>query len=159
MAADQDPVLAVLEEAARGRSPAPDGGLQVLPAPAGPTQAVLAFTAHHVIAATIDEDVVRSRIDLSDLSAPMSAGFLLFLAGWLGKGPGALDVLLAAVDASGPAPDPLDLWPRADLADHLRVRRAGRYRPTMTVYADSPEGAFRGLVVVGQGFAGRWEMA
>ena len=156
---DTDPVLTILREAAFGRPPLADGGLDVLPPPPGPTQAVLAFTAHHVIAAAIDAEVVRSRIDPTDLSEPMSAGFLLFLSGWLGMKPGALDVLLAAVGPADPAIAPLTLWPRDDLTDHARVRRAVRYRPSTVVYADAPDGPIRGLVVVGQGLAGRWEMA
>jgi RimJ/RimL family protein N-acetyltransferase len=122
--------------------------------PPGPTQAIMAFTAHHVIAAEVDEDVVRTRLDPSDLSAPMSADFLLFLSGWLGRKAGALDVVLAA----NAKDDDLELWPRDDI-EHPRVDRASRYRPSTTVYADTPDGPFGGLVVIGQGFAGRWEMA
>jgi GNAT superfamily N-acetyltransferase len=153
-----NPTLTILTEAALGRPPAADGQLVVVPPPPGPTQAVLAFTAHHLVVAAIDREVVLSRVDPSDLSAPMSPGFLLFLAGWLGREPGALDVLLAAV---GPdlSPEPLELWARHDLGHHPRVRRAVRYRPSTAVYADTPEGPVKGLVVVGQGFAGRWEMA
>ena len=152
-------ILTTLTEAAFGRPPLADGGLVVLPPPPGPTQAVLAFTAHHVIAAAIDAEVVLARIDPADLSAPMSAGFLLFLSGWLGMSPGVLDVVLAAVGPAEAADATIELHQRDDLADHARVARAVRYRPNTTVYADAPEGPVRGLVVVGQGFAGRWEMA
>jgi hypothetical protein len=156
---DPNPILTTLTEAALGRPPSADGRIVVLPPPPGPTQAVLAFTAHHVVAAAIEPEVVLSRIDPADLSEPMSAGFLLFLSGWLGMKPGALDVVLAAVGSADAAIEPLPLWPREDLTDHARVRRAVRYRPSTVVYADAPEGPVRGLVVVGQGFAGRWEMA
>ena len=67
---------------------------------------MIAFTAHHVIAAEIDESTIRQRIDPSDLSQPMSAGFLLFLAGWLGADPGPIDVLFVAPPAGGD----LELW-------------------------------------------------
>src|SRR3954465_15301085 len=100
MADDPNPVLATLTEAALGRPPRADGGIEMLPPPPGATQAVIAFTAPHVIAADIDADVVHSRVDAADLSAPMSADFLLFLSGWLGKRAGPIDVLLAA-----PAPE------------------------------------------------------
>ena len=116
---------------------------------------MVAFTAHHVIAAEIDESTVRQRIDPSDLSQPMSAGFLLFLAGWLGADPGPIDVLFVAP----PAHDELDLWLRHDLHDHPRVQRAGRYRPELAVYADCEQGEPDGLLVVARGIAGRWEMA
>src|SRR3954447_1044936 len=127
MAGDPHPVLITLTEAALGRPPLADGRIEVHPPPPGPTQAVLAFTAHHVIAADIDPDVVHTRVDPSDLSAPMSADFLLFLSGWLGKKAGALDVLLAASASEGGdrEGDGLQLWPREDVAGHPRVQRAG----------------------------------
>ena len=84
IATDPHPLIEVLTEAAYGRPPVADGGLTVLPALPGPRHCVIGFTAHHVIAAEIDESTIRQRIDPSDLSQPMSAGFLLFLAGWLG---------------------------------------------------------------------------
>jgi RimJ/RimL family protein N-acetyltransferase len=127
----------------------------VLPALPGPRHCVVAFTAHHVIAAEIDESTIRQRIDPSDLSQPLSAGFLLFLAGWLGADPGPVDVLFVAPPAAGD----LELWPRDDLHDHQRVQRAGRYRPDLSVYADREHGEPDGLLVIGRGVAGRWEMA
>lgn len=126
----------------------------MLPPPDGPVQAVVAFTAHHVIAAGVDEHEVSRRLPPGDLGAPMSPPFLLFLAGWLGAEPGALDAVL--VLPPGPTHDPGDLVERDDLADHPRVRRAARYRTDVRVYAD--HGA-DGLLVVGRGLAGRWEMA
>jgi hypothetical protein len=128
---------------------------------------VTAFTAHHVIAADIDESTIRHRIDPEDLSQPMSAGFLLFLAGWLGADPGPVDVLMVA-PPDNTTPDntivsvthgSLELWRRDDLGDHPRVVRAGRYRPELSVFADRPEGEPDGVLVVGRGVAGRWEMA
>jgi len=119
---------------------------------------VVGFTAHHVLAADIEVDVVLQRIDPRDLSAPMSATFLVFLAGWLGAEPGPVDVLMVAPPADR-ADDSLELWRRDDLHDHPRVRRAGRYRPDLAVYADRQQGPPAGVLVVGRGVAGRWEMA
>jgi GNAT superfamily N-acetyltransferase len=119
---------------------------------------VLGFTAHHVIAAEIDVDTVVQRINPDDLSQPMSAGFLLFLAGWLGADPGPVDVLMVA-PPEHLADDSLELWRRDDLVDHPRVARAGRYRPELAVYADRQHGEPNGVVIVGRGVAGRWEMA
>jgi GNAT superfamily N-acetyltransferase len=129
----------------------------MLPSMDGRVHAVVAFSAHHVIAADIEEEVARSRLPDGDLGAPMSAAFLLFLASWVGAEPGTLDVVLAKTDgASATAPE---LWARDDLDDHPRVRRARRYRPDTTVYADRENGEPDGVLIVGPGVAGRWEMA
>jgi hypothetical protein len=79
-------LLRLLEDAARGSPPATDGVVEVWPAPDGPVDAVLAFTAHHVVAAGVDPDLVAERLPDGDLGAPMSPGFL----GWLGERLGSL---------------------------------------------------------------------
>jgi GNAT superfamily N-acetyltransferase len=129
----------------------------MLPAVHAHMHAVAAFAAHHVIAADIGEEVVRQRLPRGDLGAPMSASFLLFLAGWLGAEPGTLDLVLAKTDALEASA--VEVWCREDLNDHPRVRRARRYRPDAVVYADRAQGEPDGVLVVGQGVAGRWEMA
>lgn len=158
MAVERHPLIEILTEAALGRPPVADGGLTVLPPLPGPCQCVIGFTAHHVIAAEIDADTVTQRLDPDDLSQPMSAAFLLFLAGWLGADPGNLDVLMVAPPADR-ADDSLELWRRNDLHEHPRVRRATRYRPDVAVYADRQTGEPDGVLIVGRGLAGRWEMA
>jgi GNAT superfamily N-acetyltransferase len=147
----------VFTEAAYGRPPVADGSITMLPALRPQMHAVAAFAAHHVIAADVDEEVVRQRLPKGDLGAPMSASFLLFLAGWLGAEPGTLDLVLARTDGRENAS--VDVWCREDLNDHPRVRRARRYRPDAVVYADRERGEPDGVLVVGQGVAGRWEMA
>ncbi|HEX2381629.1 MAG TPA: hypothetical protein VHI95_03260 [Acidimicrobiales bacterium] len=144
-------------EAAHGRPPVADGSVTVLPPVHDRMHAVAAFTAHHVIAAEVDEEIVRQRLPPDDLGAPMSASFLLFLASWVGAEPGTLDLVLAKTDKS--ADGGAALWVRGDLDDHPRVTRARRYRPHSLVYADRPAGEPDGVLVVGQGVAGRWEMA
>jgi hypothetical protein len=128
----------------------------MLPSMDGRVHAVVAFSAHNVIAADIEEEIARSRLRDGDLGAPMSAAFLLFLAGWVGAEPGTLDVVLAKTDGAGATPE---VWARNDLDDHPRVGRARRYRPGTTVYADREEGEPDGVLIVGPGVAGRWEMA
>jgi len=125
--------------------------------PPGPTQAVIGFTAHHVVAMAVDEDVIRTRLRGSDLGAPLSANFLLFLAGWVGVEPGSLDLLLGATAAA--TDGGCDVWRRDDLAEHPRIERASRYRPQLAVYADCETGEPDGVVTIGRGLAGRWEMA
>jgi len=155
--AADEPLRTILREAAYGRPLDAYGDLIVLPPPATGAQAVIALPHRHVVAAAIEEDVARQRVDPDDLGAPMSAGFLLFLAGWLGAEPGTLDVVLAATEPADGAE--LDLWRRDDLADHPRVQRAARYRRDLAVFATAERGAADGVVTIGRGLAGRYEMA
>jgi GNAT superfamily N-acetyltransferase len=126
----------------------------VWPAPDGPVDAVLAFTAHHVVAAPVDPDLVAARLPEGDLGAPMSPGFLGWLGERLGSHPGSLDVVLAAPGLGGEPP--LALRPVDDPARHPRAARAQRYRRDLRVWTD-PDGA--GVLVVGRGLAGRREVS
>lgn len=117
---------------------------------------MIGLPGHHVIAVAIEAEVARTRLSPGDLSQPLSSGFLLFLAGWLGLEPGTLDVVLAATGVADPQ---VELWRRDDLGAHPRVVRAGRFRPDLTVYADRATGEPDGVVVIGRGLASRWEMA
>ncbi|MEY2571056.1 MAG: hypothetical protein QOE63_1406 [Acidimicrobiaceae bacterium] len=146
----------MLTEAAYGRPLVASGELTVLPTPSSGIPAVIGLPGHHVIAAAVDEQVVRARLRPGDLSQPMSAGFLLFLAGWIGAEPGVLDAVLVA---TSDAPADLEVWLRDDLDDHPRVQRASRYRTDLAVYADRATGEPDGLIVLGRGLAGRAEMA
>jgi GNAT superfamily N-acetyltransferase len=118
----RDRLLRLLQDAAMGAPPAADGVVEVWPAPDGPVDAVLAFTAHHVVAAGVDPELVAARLPDGDLGAPMSPGFLRWLGERLGSHPGSLDVVLAAGGLSG-AP-PLELRPGVDAA--ARNRGLGR---------------------------------
>ncbi len=144
------PLVALLEDAARGRFPAPDGAVEVLPPP-GAAMAVVAFTAHHVIAADIGADWVRAQLPAGDLSAPMSARFLVALSDRIGRHAGSLDVVLAAPGLAGEPG-----LSEVDGADHPRVVRAHRYRSDVRVFAAAGGTA---MVVVGHGLAGRTEVA
>jgi GNAT superfamily N-acetyltransferase len=134
--------------------PPADGAVEVWPAPEGPVDAVLAFTAHHVIAAGVDPDLVAERLPEGDLSAPMGAAFLGWLGVRLGSRPGSLDVVLAA-DGVGGDP-PLELRPGVGLDRHERVARALRYRDDLTTWT-AQGGA--GVLVLGRGLAGRREVS
>jgi GNAT superfamily N-acetyltransferase len=128
--------------------------VEVWPGPDGPVDAVLAFTAHHVIAAGVEPGLVAARLPAGDLGAPMSASFLGWLGERLGSRPGSLDVVLAAEGVGGTPP--LELRPVGDPDRHPRAARAVRYRDGLEVWTD-PEGA--GVLVLGRGLAGRRELA
>lgn len=148
------PLLGLLLDAARGRPPAPDGAVEVLPPLRGPVDAVLAFTAHHVVVGDVDPELVATRLPDGDLSAPMGAPFLAWLGGQLGSRPGSLDVVLAAEGLGGEPP--LALLPVADPDRHERVARALHHRTDLEVWTD-PEQA--GILLLGRGLAGRRELA
>ncbi len=160
----------MLARVAAGSPPPADGSVTVVPrAAGGAVAAVLGYTAHHVVAADVDPGWVRSVLPAGSLSAPMSARFLAALADRVGAEPGAYDVVLVAPRASRaagvPAPAaaevtgapaaaaPLELRPVAG-EDHARLRRAERYRSDVRAY-----GVEGGLLVVGRGLAGRWEVS
>jgi GNAT superfamily N-acetyltransferase len=148
------PLLGVLVDAARGRPPAPDGAVEVLPGLPGPVDAVLAFTAHHLVVADVDPELVAARLPDGDLAAPMSPAFLAWLGGLLGSRPGSLDVVLAA-EGLGGAP-PLELARVADPGRHPRLVEALRHRSDVEAWSD-PQRA--GLLLLGRGLAGRRELA
>jgi GNAT superfamily N-acetyltransferase len=149
------PLLRLLHEAAAGRPPPPDGGVRVLPPLPGPVDAVLAFTAHHLVVADVDPGEVAARLPDGDLSAPMGAAFLTWLGGRIGGRPGSLDVVLAA-EGLGGRPS-LELLPVVDPERHPRAAEALRSRAAVEVWTTGPEGA--GVLVLGRGLAGRRELA
>jgi hypothetical protein len=129
----------------------------VLPTLEGPVDAICSFTAHAVLAVDVPAEELLTRLDPNDLGAPMSATFLAWVAKRLGTTPGVLDVVMVAPASSAlTSVAPVALEPRDDLVRHPRVRRAARYRRDLRVFAD-PSGA--GVLVIGRGLAGRWEMA
>jgi GNAT superfamily N-acetyltransferase len=147
-------LLRLLHDAAGGVYPPADGVVEVWPAPPGAVDAVLAFTAHHVVAAGIDPDLVAARLPDGDLSAPMGPAFLGWLGERLGSRPGSLDVVLAAEGLGGTPP--LALTVGADPGRHRRVARAMRYRRDLEIWTGQ-EGA--GVLVLGRGLAGRRELS
>jgi GNAT superfamily N-acetyltransferase len=123
----------------------------VLPAPSGARAVVVGGTAWHVVAADVDPTWVAAQVSHDPLAAPLGARFLAALADRIGAEPGVVDAVLVAP----PEPHPtLDLVP-AEL-DHPRARRALVHRTDVRVWA-TPDGA--GLLTVGRGVAGRWEIS
>lgn len=147
-------LLDLLVAAARGSPPPPDGAVEVVPGPPGPADAVCAFTAHSVVAVDLPPEEVAARLDPEDLGAALAAAFLAWVGERLGSTPGMVDAVLVA--PSEPAVPQAALRERDDLSGHPRVVRSSRYRRDLRVYAD-PSG--EGIVMVGRGLAGRWEMS
>ena len=124
--------------------------------PPGPVAGVLAFAAHHVVAADVDPAWVHERLAPGDLSAPVGPEFLGALAVELGRSADNLDVVLAAPALPGPPPVDLTESDLDEVADHPRVARASRYRTDVMVHTT---GDGTGLLITGRGLAGRWEVA
>jgi len=150
-------VLDLLTGAAAGSWPPADGEVEVVGSPAGPVDAVVAFSAHAIVAADVAEEWVRGHLASgADLTGPMRPDFVARLGEHLGTRPGSLDVTLAAA-GSGDGPGRQGLRPlSAEASDHPRVARARLYRTEIEAFEDA-EG--RGLVIIGRGLARRWEVA
>src|SRR5690242_14773427 len=94
-------LLRMLLDAARGSFPPADGRVEVLPSPPGPTDAVVAFAGHHVVAADLPEDEVMANLDPEDIASAMRAPFLAWLGERLGARVGLADATLAAAGVGG----------------------------------------------------------
>jgi GNAT superfamily N-acetyltransferase len=149
------PLQTVLAEAARGRFPPPDGEVQFVGSPPGPSDAVVAFTAHNIIAADVEPAEAAAHLPGDDPGAPLDARFLAWLAQRLGVLPGVVDLVLVSVDPPSVGPDH-ELVPATDLGAHPRFARAARYRRGVQGWTD-PDG--RGIVILGRGLAERWEVS
>jgi GNAT superfamily N-acetyltransferase len=149
------PLLQVLLDAAAGRPPPPDGLVELLPPPPGPVDAVVSFTAHAYVAAAVDPAAMRAHLRQDDPGAATRPAFVSWLAGQLGREAGQIDMLVAATPLDGPPPLALEAF-AVGLASHRRVARANRYRRDLRVLGDRDGG---GLLVLGRGLAGRWEVA
>lgn len=150
-------LVRLLREAARDRFPAADATLEILGRPPGPSDAVVAFSAHTVVAADVDPDALRGHLPDGDPGAPMSAPFLTWLGLQLATPPGSLDVVLVADGTGRPDPDhELKEVDEAGPAFDERIARARRYRSEIRVFAD-PGG--RGVVIMGRGLAERREVS
>jgi GNAT superfamily N-acetyltransferase len=132
-----------------GRLPPADGSRTVLPQPSPREAAVVAFTAHIVVAADIDPAWVDMTLPPDDLSGVFTPPFLGALADKTGRRVNAIDMVALAPPGEGAAGVALT----AVESDHPRVRRARRYRDDVRVW--TAEG---GVVVLGRGLAGRWEV-
>lgn len=144
-----DPIRRLVDDAARGVFPPPDGSITVLP-PDRTTglHAVLSFTAHAVVVTDRSpEEVLATGIDAYGGATDPSV--LLALAGDTHRC-GVLDLSLVR-SGTGSGPTTARRTDRFD--DHHRVRYARTLRRDVEVWADDT-----GLFCLGRGLGGRWEL-
>jgi hypothetical protein len=141
----------ILAEAAAGRFPPTDGNVTILPQPSARDCGVFSFTAHAVIFTDADPAWVKRQLPADDLSAPLSAPFLAALGRQTGRTPGSVDMLTCTVAL--PGEPSIDLTPQSD-RQHARVVRALDHRDDVRVWQ-----ATGGVLILGRGVAGRWEVA
>jgi GNAT superfamily N-acetyltransferase len=171
----------LLESAAAGEFPPPDGSVEILAQPAKRDAGVIALTAFNVVFADTDAGWIAAQLPADDLSAPLSARFLHELSLRLDRQAGSIDMLtcaaplpgapprelmLAEIDPAQPGPPPGELSaaaragrggaPAAPIptAQHDRIARALRYRDDVRAWQTAG-----GVIVLGRGVAGRWETA
>jgi hypothetical protein len=152
------PLALLLDEAAHGRFPPADGAVRVLPPLAGRLDALVSFTGTFVVAGALTQAEVDARVPRGEFSVPMSAPFVSWISERLGARAATHDAVLVAVSTGGSPSDdvgPGDLVEVAE-SDHPRVQRALRYRRGVRVYETVDR---RGVVVLGRGITGRWEIA
>lgn len=126
---------------------------EVVGAPPGKASAVVAFTQHNVIAADLDPDEVRARLQGGGIGAPMKPAFLTWVGERLGTEASSLTVVLYA-KGRGVGSD--ELVHRDDLGNHPRVRRAFEWRDDIELFGDTVSSS---VLILGRGLAGRREMA
>jgi RimJ/RimL family protein N-acetyltransferase len=147
----------ILRGIENGVFPAPDLEVEVVPAPSKRESCVVAFTAHIVVATDVDPGWVAERIPAGDPSAPLNPPFLFALEQLTGRRVNAIDAMLLAPALSDPAERAAAVEELTEFTDHThsRIQRAWRYRDDVRAYADP----YGGLVVIGNGLAGRLECA
>lgn len=150
----EHPLRTVLFDAARGRAPEPDGSIDVLPAPEGARAAIVLFPGHLVVAAPIDGKQVDEWVAPGDFASWIAPEFVGWLAATLDARVGSQDVVLVAPGER--RPPAIALRHAGAAFDHPRVRQASRARTDVNVWVDDHE---RGVLVVGCGLAGRYELA
>lgn len=141
----------ILDEVAAGLFPAADGLVTIVPQPSARDAGVIGFTGHAVIFVDADPGWVRGQLPAGDLSGPLTARFLHALCERTGRRAHSIDLL--CIGTPLPGPPSVDLVPGAD-SSHPRIARALQHRDNVR-----PWQADGGVVLIGQGVAGRWETA
>ena len=150
-AAARQALAAILDAAAAARFPPADGRVTYLPQPSARDAGVIGFTGHAVVFTDADHAWAAARLPADDLAAPLSPAFLAELAGRTGRVAPNIDMLTCAAALAGP-PE-LELTAETGRA-HPRITRALRYRDDISAWRVDG-----GVILLGRGVAGRWEVA
>jgi GNAT superfamily N-acetyltransferase len=148
---DRTALAAVLRDVAAGCFPAADGGVTVVPQPTARDAGVIGFTAHAVVFIDAEPAWVTAQLPPGDLGGPLSAAFLQALGQHTSRQAHGIDML--CVTAPLPGPPDIALRPAPGLV-HPRLARARRYRDDVQAWR-----ADGGVVLLGRGIAGRWEVS
>jgi hypothetical protein len=137
----------VLLDAADGRFPPVDGGVEVAAPLVGDHHAVVEFTGHSFVLTDRERDDVLARgaDGFGGASHPDLLRWLAGPGGWIGSH----DAVLAARGTGRGR-----LARREDLEDHPRVVRSRRHRRGVDVYGDET-----GVVTIGRGLVDRVEVS
>ncbi|HUI49009.1 MAG TPA: GNAT family N-acetyltransferase [Acidimicrobiia bacterium] len=144
------PLRGVLDDAAAGRFPSADGGVDVVPPVTGLAGVLVGMTGHFVLAADIDPCEIAERLPRGGFSAAMSATTLTWIGTRVGSTPSTFDALLVRRGTGAGVPAGMR---EVATHDHPRVERALRYRRQARVFV-----AEDAVLVVGQGVCDRWEL-
>jgi hypothetical protein len=150
------PLLPILIDAAHGRFPEADGATEVFAPDADGTVAVVGFTGHAFVLASVDPAEIAARQE-DDAGGGFGGVFAPTLLSWLAGSwgvVGSTDVVLAARGRGGGSADVRELAIDDPVRAHPRVRRAEQHRAGVRVFGDDA-----GLAIVGTGLAGRTELS
>ncbi len=154
MATAAHPLLEIFWRAANGDFPPADGRVEVVAPASARAQAIIAFTAHHFIAAEVEQGWVDAMVRDDPVALPLGSRFVEALAAKLGASATQVDVTLAST--GGVAPPPIDLVELEADFDHPRVRLARAFRTEVRVYGTKDR---VGLLTLGRGLAGRLDVS
>jgi GNAT superfamily N-acetyltransferase len=144
----------VIRAVADGGPQVTEQDLTVVLPPDDRSVGVMAFAGHNVVSVDLAQDLVRQWLPGDDLGAPLSPPFLGVLAGATGRSPDNLDLVLVA-PATG-RPNGMDLSELTEFVEPLPPRLARALAQRIGVRAWRCPG---GLVTLGRGVAGRWEVS
>jgi len=140
----------LLDDIARGDFPPTDMGVTHVAQPSPRDAAVIATTAHVIVAADVPPEWLAEHLPPGDPGAAFNPPFLGALEEKTERRVNNIDMLFVSPPRSG---SPALALSAVHDREHPRVRRAGRYRDDITVYTCDG-----GVLVIGRGLAGRWEV-